>query len=428
MAAATQPTGFQDVIVVGAGPAGLLLSLLLSQSGIPVTLLDMSSDLDKNPRATHYAAPAMFELNRAGVGADMRARGFVPAGVSWRKLDGTAIVTLDAGTLTEDPDRMTCLPLDQLGQLLREHLQKQQNVKILFDHKVVSIDQDDNKAWVHVETPDGTKRLGADYIVGCDGANSQIRRSLFGDWEFPGKTWDKQIVATNTYYDFKKFGWNDSNFIVHPDHWFMAAKISNDGLWRVTYGESTGLTNEQLRERQPQKFKEMLPGHPDPSQYQLVNFSPYKIHQRLAKSMRVGRFLLAADAAHLCNPFGGLGLTGGIVDVGGLYDCLRGIYQNKADPSILDTYNDVRRQKYREIIDVVSSSNITRLFDLDPERALELDGFFQMVKRAETDPEYSAELQNSVKSIQHDFTQYYKGPVEVAKVDVPVPSQPVTVN
>lgn len=82
----------------------------------------------------------------------------------------------------------------------------------------------------------------------------------------------------------------------------MAAKISNDGLWRVTYGESTGLTNEQLRERQPQKFKEMLPGHPDPSEYRLVNFSPYKIHQRLAKSMRVGRFLLAADAAHLCNP------------------------------------------------------------------------------------------------------------------------------
>lgn len=185
------------MIVVGAGPAGLLLSLLLSQSGIPVTLLDMSSDLDKNPRATHYAAPAMFELNRAGVGADMRERGFVPAGVSWRKLDGTPIVTLDAGTIAEDPDRMTCLPLDQLGQLLREHLLKQQNVKILFDHKVVGIDQDDNKAWVHVETPGGAKKLGADYIVGCDGANSQIRRSLFGDWEFPGKTWDKQIVATN---------------------------------------------------------------------------------------------------------------------------------------------------------------------------------------------------------------------------------------
>lgn len=82
----------------------------------------------------------------------------------------------------------------------------------------------------------------------------------------------------------------------------MAARISNDGLWRVTYGEVAGLTSEQLRERQPDKFKQMLPGHPEPNDYQMVNFSPYKIHQRLAKSMRVGRFLLAADAAHLCNP------------------------------------------------------------------------------------------------------------------------------
>ena len=82
----------------------------------------------------------------------------------------------------------------------------------------------------------------------------------------------------------------------------MAAKITNDGLWRVTYGEKPGLTSEELRTRLPEKFKSMLPGHPEPDQYQIKNFSPYKVHQRLAKSMRVGRFLLAADAAHLCNP------------------------------------------------------------------------------------------------------------------------------
>lgn len=183
--------------MVGAGPAGLLLSLMLSKTGIPVTLLDMNKELDPNPRATHYASPAMAELNRAGVGADLRARGFIPAGVAWRKLDGTPIVTLDASDLADDPDRMTCLPLNQLSQLLREHLLKQKNVNILFDHKVVGIDQDDNKAWVDVQTPEGNKRLGSDYIVGCDGANSQIRRSLFGDREFPGRTWDEQIVATN---------------------------------------------------------------------------------------------------------------------------------------------------------------------------------------------------------------------------------------
>lgn len=82
----------------------------------------------------------------------------------------------------------------------------------------------------------------------------------------------------------------------------MIAQLANDGLLRITYGETLGLTTEQMRERQPWKFKQFVPGAPDPDEYTLVSFSPYKIHQRCAEKLRVGRFLLAADAAHLCNP------------------------------------------------------------------------------------------------------------------------------
>jgi 2-polyprenyl-6-methoxyphenol hydroxylase-like FAD-dependent oxidoreductase len=82
----------------------------------------------------------------------------------------------------------------------------------------------------------------------------------------------------------------------------MIARITEDGLWRVTYGELPGLTFEQLKERQPMKFKMILPGNPDPGDYDLANFSPYKVHQRIANKMRVGRILLAADAAHCMSP------------------------------------------------------------------------------------------------------------------------------
>lgn len=68
--------------------------------------------------------------------------------------------------------------------------------------------------------------------------------------------------------------------------------------WRVSYGEITGLTDKELIARQPMKFEAMLPGHPKPGDYELAAISPYKIHQRLVKSLHVGRFLLAADAAH----------------------------------------------------------------------------------------------------------------------------------
>ncbi|KAJ1324709.1 4-nitrocatechol/4-nitrophenol 4-monooxygenase [Microdochium nivale] len=398
--------GLDKVIVVGAGPSGLILALLLAHAGISVTVVEKSHELDKNPRATHYGPPAVAELNRAGVGDDLRARGLKPNYMSWRKLDGTRLTGFDTSLTHDDPEALVALPLNQLGQLLSEHIARCDNIATLFGHKVVALGQDEHKAWVYVETSDGLQKLEADYIVGCDGASSAVRRLLHGD-EFPGKTWDKQIVATNTYYDFHKFGWDDTNFIIDPEHFFMAARISKDGMWRVSYGELK-LPAEELKERLAWKFKTMLPGSPEPEDYKVVNFSPYKIHQRLARSMREGRFLLAADAAHICNPFGGMGLTGGIVDVGNLFDCLRGIHENKLDASILDKYSEVRRDKYQRLIDPISSGNLLRMSDTDPDRALELDEFLKMCLEADKDPALSLQLQSSINEIQHDFTQYYK--------------------
>jgi len=215
-----------------------------------------------------------------------------------------------------------------------------------------------------------------------------------------------------TYYDFSKFGWEETNFVINKDHWYMAALISNDGLWRVSYGEQTGLTDEELLKRQSLKFEQMLPGHPKPSEYEIVNISPYKVHQRCAEKMALGRVALAADAAHLCNPFGGMGLTGGIVDVEGLFDCLRGIHAGVADLSILERYSDVRIQKYQTIINPVSSSNIVRMHQLDPEIALDKDQFLQSVKKAETDLDLSKEMQTAGNKLKYDFTQHYNRPID----------------
>ncbi len=299
------------VIVVGAGPSGLLLALLLARAGINVEILEMTNTLDTNPRASHYPEPSCHELDRAGVLDEIRARGFSPNSVSWRKLDEakTCLVALNnpAPKPGEENDerfrhRMVCLPLHDFDKILETAVLAQPTAKILYNHKVVEIGQDDSKAWVQVETPTGSQTHEADYIVGCDGANSKIRRCLFGESVYPGHTWEEQIVATNTYYDFEPYGYDDSQFFIHPEHWHMVAKIQTDGLYRITYGEVGGLTTEQLRERQPDKFRAMLPGHPEPDQYKIINFSPYRVHQRCVDKMRVGRFLLAADSAHLCNP------------------------------------------------------------------------------------------------------------------------------
>lgn len=87
---------------------------------------------------------------------------------------------------------------------------------------------------------------------------------------------------------------------------------------------------------------------------------------------------------------GGLGLTGGLVDVGNLFDCLNGIHQGLADDSILDRYNEVRREKYLNIIDPVSSQNLRHLLQ-DPDVALKEDPLFQNMDMLK-DPEAVAKL------------------------------------
>lgn len=215
------------------------------------------------------------------------------------------------------------------------------------------------------------------------------------------------------YFPFEKYDYDDANFLIDETHWHMVARISKDGLWRVTYGEIPGLTREELRERHAAKMKAILPG---PDEWRLDNFSPYRVHQRLAPNMRVGRVCLAADAAHICNPFGGMGLTGGIVDVGGLADCLTGIYLNLADDSILDVYDTVRRQMYRDHINPNSSNWLKRMWQ-NPDSAFERDPVLQRFKKGESDLKVAVELQFGLNVIKYDFTQHYRGLREIERVD-----------
>jgi len=174
----------------------MVLALLLAKAGIQAEILEAAAQLDEAPRASHYSYPALRELERAGLLEDIRERGMVTNGqVSWRKLDGTLLAKINSELIPTE-HRLHSLPLNKLTKLILEHLARA-GVETKWSHKVLAIDQNEDYAELTVETPTGKQTLKADYVVGCDGANSQIRRSLFGDMEFPGRTWDEQIIATN---------------------------------------------------------------------------------------------------------------------------------------------------------------------------------------------------------------------------------------
>ncbi|KAF9729673.1 hypothetical protein PMIN07_007399 [Paraphaeosphaeria minitans] len=386
--------------------------MLARNLSIKVTILDANTEIDKNPRAAHYAPSAMFDFKRAGILEEVREKGLSPRGVCWRLDDTTFLAGM--GRDPEDTElAMRVLPLDQLGPLIVTHFKSYPNTEILWGHKVVGVKQDENGATAIVETADGErKEITGDYLVGADGASSGVRTALFGK-EYPGETLPQQIVATNVYLPFdERFGYWDSNFIVHPTDWYMAAKITKDGIWRVTYGDDANLSREEVVKRQPLRYEKILPGHPKPHEYKLVSMSPYKLQQRCAPSFRVGKILLVADAAHLCNPFGGLGLTGGFADVGSLYDCFMGIDQDELDESILDKYSEIRIKIWREMIDPMSRANFHRLWD--PACEKEKEEFFKFCERADKDPVWGKSVAEAVHAVRHDFTQYFKSKQKVA--------------
>lgn len=197
----------QKVLIIGAGPCGLLLALLLAKNGMTVEVLDKESRLDDSPRAAYYNWPAMVDLYRAGLGEDLRREAWYARSASWRTMQNERLFGLrtdeeqEKELLEEEAKgrpRPAVLPLRDLMRMMQKHIEQQDRVKLSFNHIVTGIGQDDSSAWVDVELIDGSAaKLAADYIVGCDGANSVIRRLLFGEKAFPGFTWPQTIVATN---------------------------------------------------------------------------------------------------------------------------------------------------------------------------------------------------------------------------------------
>ncbi|RGP67312.1 3-3-hydroxyphenylpropionate 2-hydroxylase [Fusarium sporotrichioides] len=430
MAQSSSNLPFEKIIIVGAGPSGLLLAILLAQQNIPTVVLESWPHLDTRLRATQYGVPATRVFRRAGVLEDIRKASIAKfPSICWRRVsDSEKLISLDLSLVEDHPDRMTILPLGQIIQILYQHCVEKYGglIEVRFDHAVTNTGQDEKNAWVEVDIKDGESvkkaRLEADYIVGCDGASSIVRRSLFGrNW--PGQTLPYRFVVQNVYYDgFEKHNWDGGNYMIDPEHWGLIARRGKGGLWRVTYGDPViGLTDDEYLKRRPAHLKAMLPGHPETDQYRIEQTNLYNIHNRCADQFKVGRIILAGDAAHINNPMGGYGCMTAVLDVGGLADCFIGYAKGLAGKDILDKYAQVRRDIFVKYVDPRSMKNLNRVATSDPFTVLETDKFFNILKDLQKDENNMRDFLLKVSSIEYDFTQHYKRDSDNVAEDRQVP-------
>ena len=333
-----------DVAIVGAGPVGLTLALFLARRGVRVTVLERDRQPSSSPRAMVYLHPLLTDLEGIGMLTPMLEQ-------AWLDREGFNLHLPAFGEVISIPntalDGVARHPYNlHLGQgeycaIALQLLREQPSAQVVLGAEVLGVEDRDERAVLQVANSDS---LSARWVVGADGGHSAVRRSIGAELE--GMTWGERFVATNVRFDFRSHGFKSSNMYVHHEIGCVVAQITPDGVWRCTYQEPLDLPEETVAERMPRHFARLLGRD---AQVEVVSYQSYRMHQRLATSLRQGHVVLAGDAAHLTNPTGGLGLTTGLNDVFLLQEVLIAILHGGAPDDLLDAYARERSRVFREI-------------------------------------------------------------------------------
>jgi 2-polyprenyl-6-methoxyphenol hydroxylase-like FAD-dependent oxidoreductase len=255
-------------------------------------------------------------LDRAGILDDALAKGTCVTLMQMQKVDGTILGNYDWNLTKHEllyPFNLSYMPCvlsdsrigqHTLAQIMLEHTNRYPTTKILFNHDVQTVIQDTNSATVSGKTTSGEDfTYSASYLVGADGGKSTVRKAL--GVTLDGFTWNETYMATNVFYPFEELGYADANFVLGGEmDWAIVCRTGDkNAAWRCTYGEvpvSQG-SDEEVFKRVPQRLAKFLRGAKF-EEVKVEQVARYNVHQRCAKSFRLGRTFLAGDAAHLTQP------------------------------------------------------------------------------------------------------------------------------
>jgi len=367
-----------EVLIVGAGPVGLLTAVALAQAGVAVAVVEAETDLNDSPRAAVYFSSTLVPLQELGLLADLESRSLKVRSFGFHAPEFDFHPVLSMGCMTGITfDYQLHCGQDVVARIAMAHAVKL-GARVHFAHRLVGLTQTSSGVVAELQTPAGARHLKAAWLIGADGARSTVRQLL--GVEFEGHTWPNRFVATNIYCDMAAYGYQQSNFICDPVYGGVVAQLDSEGLWRLTYHEDAEQPAETFMERLPGKFAGFIPRS---AAYRIKAARPYTIHQRCASTLRAGRVLLAGDAAHATNPCGGLGLTTGVWTGMILSDLLAAVLKGEEPEAILDRYSAERRRIFWEVTSPGATENKRMMEESDRERRLQdIEG----VKRMASDP------------------------------------------
>ena len=328
-----------SVLIVGAGPTGLVLALWLTRLGVRVRIIDQTAEPGTTSRALAVQARTLV-LNRqvdlADVGVDAGVK--VGAVNLWARGSKTAHVSLErmGEGLSPFPYALIC-PQDVHERLLIERLETL-GIRVERRAALVRLEQDAAGVRAVLQRPDGSEEIcEASYLAGCDGARSTVRETL--GTGFPGGTYSgvfyvADVNASGPAVDGDiHVDLEDADFLaLFPLRHAGGLRLIGPASWEPQeHGEPTA---DDVVQRATRNLKLTVAG---------VNwFSTYRVHHRVATRFREGRVFLLGDAAHVHSPVGGQGMNTGIGDAVNLAWKLAAVLKGDAGEGLLATYEPER--------------------------------------------------------------------------------------
>ena len=370
LTANTSSTLDTDVLIVGAGPTGLVLALWLTSLGVRVRIFDKTAEPGTTSRALAVQARTLEFYSQLGIADAVIERGRkVIAAHLWASgKDVARLVFGDMGVGLSPFPYPLIFPQDEHERLLVSRLAAA-GVEVARRTELVGFEETKGYILAHLKRPDGkSETCRAAYIAGCDGAHSPTREALkipFGGGEYSHVFYVADVEGGGPVMNGEvHVGLDKTDFLaVFP--------LKEDGHARLV----GTLRDEAEHKRENLTWNDVSTRV---LQWMRVDvkhvnwFSTYRVHHRVAEHFRQGRAFLLGDAAHIHSPVGGQGMNTGIGDAVNLAWKLAAVLHGHAGASLLDSYEPERIAFARRLVattdqaftGVTSSSAFARLVRL----------------------------------------------------------------
>jgi 3-(3-hydroxy-phenyl)propionate hydroxylase len=347
-----------QVLVVGAGPTGLVAACELTRRGIGCRIIDKELAISTKSRAIAIQARTLEILQIAdlNVGAFLQ-RGHTVQHGSIYDQGGDLLAQIDFDRLQTKYRFMLLLPQNETEEIFEKRLNGYE-VKVERGTELVACEQDHSGVRVRLQRNDGTLETAEfAWLLGCDGAHSSVRHLL--DFSFEGGSYQDAFMLADVHVDANL---DTSAFQVFTTAQGPLAFFPlKDSRYRIVADNSPKNWGDEPTLEQCQS----LVDERGPGGIRLHSprwLSKFRLHHRQVRELRKGRVFLAGDAAHIHSPAGGQGMNTGIQDVLNLAWKLAFVIRGLSDPALLGTYQS-ERLPIDEMV-IRNSDRLTRLVTL----------------------------------------------------------------